>query len=430
MRTLVLFGASGDLAKDKLFPALYENFKEGFPCKYIGYGRADISNEDFRKRVRNSVGKRDEDFLSRFTYIQGSYDREGFEQLEGLLDPSKTIFYLAIPNRLDIVKELISGLNNNSLISKGTQLVIEKPFGEDHKSAKELKDFFKKHLGEEKIYPIDHYLAKDLIRNLITLRFANPIFENLWNNKFIKKIEIDIKEKDGIKDRGQYYDKSGAIKDMIQNHGLQLLSLITFDQPTSFNPKDFHKSKERALKATRIYQNNFNENIEIGQYKKYKKEKYIDPNSRTETFVSIKFEVYNKRWAGVPITITSGRKLDKKRTSIKIYFKTLENCLWADKCDVVTQNILTINIYPENSITLSINTEFKPNLELPKTKSLELDFPKENFLNLAYSNALKDIYNREKAYTPSFKEILHSWQIIDSIEDWLNGKREKLLKVY
>jgi glucose-6-phosphate 1-dehydrogenase len=262
------------------------------------------------------------------------------------------------------------------------------------------------------------------------LRFANPVFENLWNNQFIEKIDINIKEKNGIKGRGEYYDKTGAIRDIIQNHGLQLLSLVTFNQPKSFKSEDFHKEKENILKDLRIYQNDFRNNINIGQYKTYMKEEYIAKNSKTETYSSIRFEVNNKRWKRVPITITTGKKLDEKLTSVKIYFKPLDNCLWEDQCKLVTKNILTINIYPENSIKLSINTEFNPSLSLPKTKNLRLNFPKENLLDLAYSNALKDIYNREKSYTPSFKEILYSWEVIDKIERWLDGNREKILKLY
>lgn len=430
MKTLVLFGASGDLAKKKIFPAIYENYKNGIECKYIGYGRTKLSSKEFRERVGNSIGEEDRRFLSDFSYIQGSYTKKDLGRLKKEINSSQTIFYLAIPNRLTIVKDLIKGIKDNNLISKETQIIIEKPFGEDYETAQKLKSFLNKNVGEEKIHPIDHYLAKDLIRNLITLRFANPVFENLWNNQFIKKIDIDIKENDGIKGRGEYYDNTGAIKDIIQNHGLQLLSLVTFNQPKSFKSKDFHKEKEKILKDTRIYNNDFKANIKIGQYNGYLEEKHVDRNSTTETFASITFEVKNKRWENVPITITTGKKLEKKSTSVKIYFKTLNNCLWENRCDIVTRNILTINIYPENSIKLSINTEFNPNSNLPKTKDLKLDFPKENLLNLAYSNALKDIYNREKSYTPSFKEILYSWKLIDEIENWLGDKRDKLLKIY
>jgi glucose-6-phosphate 1-dehydrogenase len=430
MKNLILFGASGDLAKEKLFPALYENFKKGFTCRYIGYGRTSMSNIAFKKRVKESIGNNDKEFLSYFSYITGDYSQNDLSKLTDIGDPSNTIYYLAIPNRLDIVKNLVLGLKENELITKGSQIVIEKPFGEDYKSAKNLIDFLKKEIGEERIYPIDHYLAKDLVRNLITLRFANPIFENLWDRKYIEKIDIDIKEKDGIKKRGSYYDTTGAIKDMIQNHGLQLLSLITFNQPKSFNFIDFHQEKEEILKNIILFNNDFDHNIEIGQYKGYKKEKYVDQKSNIETFAKIKIGVNNKRWKGVPITITTGKKLNKKETSIKIYFKPFNNCLWGDKCDLVTRNILTINIFPKNDIRLSLNTEFKPNIELPKTKDLIIDLSRDNNLSLPYSNALEDIYNRDKSYIPSFNEILESWSFIDEIEDWLNDKRDKLLRYY
>ena len=430
MKTLVLFGASGDLAREKLFPALYENYKQGFECKYIGYGRTKISNDSFKERITKSIGVSDKDFLSNFSYLEGNYSKEDLSKLKKFINPSETIYYLAIPNRLNIVKDLVLGLKDNALIEDGSQIVIEKPFGENLKSATSLVDFLKEEVGEEKTYPIDHYLAKDLVRNLITLRFANPIFENLWNNKYIEHIDIDIKEKDGIKNRGNYYDQAGAIKDMVQNHGLQLLSLITFDQPRSFEFTDFHKEKESILKNVRVFNNDFDNSIEIGQYKGYKDEDFISKDSNTETFVKINIEINNDRWKDVPISITTGKKLDSKETSIKIHFKPFDNCLWGENCDLVTRNILTINIYPKNDIKISINTEFKPNIKLPKTKELLFDLSKDKDLNLPYSNALQDIYNKDKSYIPSFNEILLSWTFIDQIEDWLEDKRSKILKYY
>jgi glucose-6-phosphate 1-dehydrogenase len=430
MKYFVLLGASGDLAKTKLFPALFENYKEDLKYKYIGYGRTQLFNTDFRKSVKDSIGENAKEFLSNFSYIQGEYKANDLAKLKNEIDPKETTFYLAIPNRFNIVNKLIEGLKENELIQNGTTLVLEKPFGEDYNSAKQLTDFLKREIGEEKIYPIDHYLAKNLVRNLITLRFANPVFENLWSNKYIKKIDIDIKENEGIKNRGEYYDKTGAIKDMIQNHGLQLLSLITFNQPKSFKSEDFHKEKEDVLSNLKVFNDKFDENIKIGQYKEYLRGEYINEESKTETYASINFEVNNERWKGVPIKLTTGKKLDEKRTEVKIYFTTFEDCLWQGKCETVTENILTINIFPENNIKLSVNTEFKPDLQLPKTKELRFDFSRDELLDLAYSNALRDIYNKEKSYTPSFNEILLSWSIVDEIEEWLDKRRDNILEYY
>ena len=430
MNTLILFGASGDLAKEKLFPALYENYKTGYDCTYVGFGRTAISDSEFKDTIKKSIKEKNTDFLSRFSYIQGTYNKKGLRNLVGKVNPNKSIYYLAIPNRYEIVIDLIEGLKENNLISESSQIVLEKPFGNDYKSAKKLISFLKDNVGEEKVYPIDHYLAKDLVRNLITLRFANPVFENLWNNQYIKKIDIDIKEKDGIKNRGEYYDSTGAIKDMIQNHGLQLLSLITFNQPKSFDSNDFHKEKEDVLNHAKIFNSEYKDSVRIGQYKGYKDEEHVNPKSNTETYTSITFEIDNERWKGVPIKITTGKKLEEKITSIKIYFTTFPDCLWQGNCDIVTQNILTINIYPENNIKLTVNTEFKPNIELPKTKELRFDFKKEDMLDLAYANALKDIYNKEKSYTPSFEEILLSWKLVDEIENWLSNIRQDLIKYY
>ena len=184
------------------------------------------------------------------------------------------------------------------------------------------------------------------------------------------------------------------------------------------------------LKNIRIFNNDFDNSIEIGQYKGYRKENLVSKESKTETFVKIQVEVNNDRWRGIPISITTGKKLDSKETAIKIYFKPFDNCLWDEECDLVTRNILTINIFPKNDIRISINTEFKPNIKLPKTKDLIIDLSKDKDLNLPYSNALQDIYNKDKSYIPSFNEIIESWRFIDQVENWLEDKRNKVLKYY
>lgn len=429
MKNFVLFGASGDLARKKIYPAIFQNYKDGFRCKYVGYGRTSISDIDFRKIVSESTKTDDINFLSQFSYIQGSYDREGLEKLRDLVD-QENIFYLSIPNRLEIVEEIVYGLKSNELLNKKSQIVIEKPFGQDYQSAKELINILHTDIEEANIFPIDHYLAKDLVRNLITLRFANPIFENIWNNKNIEKIDINIFEKDGIGSRGQYYDNTGAIKDMIQNHGLQLLALVTMNQPSSFKSEYFHKEKELILNDLRILDNDFNPNIKIGQYEGYLNEEYVSKDSKTETYASIRFEVNSDRWNGVPINITTGKRLEKKHTEIKIYFRSLDDCLWKDHCNTVTRNILTINIFPENNIRLSINTEFNPDVNLPDKKELVFGFDHTDSIDLPYSNALKDIYSNEKSYTPSFEEILLSWKLIDRIEDWIDNNRDNILEIY
>lgn len=430
MRDFVIFGASGDLAKKKLYPALWKNYQQGCKCNYFGYGRTNLSNDQFRKVVANSVPQADKEFISRFKYISGTYDQDGVEALKTNFKPETAIFYLALPTRLEIIKKLITGLDKNDLIGDKSLVVLEKPFGEDYPSAKKLIDFLDKSLGARRTYLIDHYLAKDLVRNLITLRFANPVFENLWSNDFIDKIEIKAKESLGIGDRAEYYEKTGAIKDMVQNHVLQVLSLVTMDQPKSLKASSFHQEKIKVLKNLVMFNNKFEDNLEIGQYKGYLQEDGVPKNSLTETFVAMDLEVNNSRWQGVEIEIKTGKKLGKKETEVVIYFKSYRTCLWPDKCFQLTRNKLIINLFPRGDIRLQVNTEVNPVERLPKAKDLTFDFSKNENINMPYANALKDIYEGDRLYSPCFKEVILSWKFIDSIEDWLENKRKSLLKKY
>jgi glucose-6-phosphate 1-dehydrogenase len=339
------------------------------------------------------------------------------------------VYYPSLPNRLEIVKNLTNGLKENNLIRPSSLFVIEKPLGNDYTSAKKLISFLEKNIEKQNIFLIDHYLSKELVRNLISIRFSNPIFGYLWNKKYIEKIEIEISEDIGIGKRGQYYDNSGAIRDMIQSHGLQLLALVTINQPDVFQTESFRLEKEKILKNVKILNGNLKENIKIGQYKGYREEEFVNENSLTETYASINFEINTERWRGVPINISTGKKLKEKKTEIRIYFKSLENCIWQNYCKVVTSNVLVLNIYPKNDIVLGINGGFNPK-ELPERKNLIFSFEKNGLAKFPYSNALKDVYKGEKIYTPSTREVLYSWKVIDDIEKRLENIREDILKTY
>ncbi len=430
MNNFVIFGASGDLAKVKLFPALWEIYQKGYKCNYFGYGRTNLSNQDLRTIVKDSVGKAANDFISRFEYVSGNYDPFGLENLKTVLPKGRTIYYLSLPTRFEIIKNLITGLILNGLFDRDFQIVIEKPFGTDFSSAKKLMQFLKDEVGEEHLLLVDHYLAKDLVRDLVSLRFANPIFENLWNNNFVQKIEIVTSETVGIGDRGDYYDNSGAIRDMIQNHMLQMLSLVTMDKPRSLKASEIRKKKKLVLEALGMFNSRFIDNISIGQYRNYRKEKNVSSDSATETYAEIKVEVNNERWKGVPIFLKTGKKLAEKKTQVIIYFKGFESCLWEGNCPVITQNKLEINIYPENDIRLFVNSDVLSPKNLPKQIPLRFGFEDDQPLPLPYANTLVDIYNDDKSYTASIDEILLSWKFVDRVEKWLDGKRTKLLRIY
>jgi glucose-6-phosphate 1-dehydrogenase len=429
-KDFVLFGASGDLARKKLYPALYQNYLSGLRCRYIGYGRTQISDDQFRDIVSESTSSSDLDFLSRFSYVSGGYNRNGLKSLVSKVDPDRAVYYLAIPNKYEIVSSLLTGLISTHLFSQKSFVVFEKPFGEDYESAEKLIEVIEKQLGENKVFLIDHYLAKDLVRNLISVRFANPMIESLWSNKFIKEINISIEEEIGIEKRGEYYDSTGAIRDMIQNHGLQLLSLVTMDIPKTFGFSDFHGSKEKIVENVRFFNGEMKNHIEIGQYDGYRGESGVDKKSLTETYSSLLLEVASDRWNGVPIRITTGKKLRKKYSAIEVVFKENEDCIWKDYCDSVDPNSLMFEVYPKNEVRMKLNVGFDPKNDIPKSESLVMDFSKSGVSNLPYVNAIRDVYNNEKSYSPSFREVLLSWKFADGVLSYVDKNRERLLKIY
>lgn len=427
----VIFGASGDLAKRMIYPALHGLFKTGVKCQYIGYGRTDYSDEAFRKLVKAAVPEAEDSFINEFSYVAGEYNSSGMEKLKGLLAGKSVTYYLSIPTKYSLISEILDGFVKNDLIVENARIVLEKPFGSDYLSAQKLSKLVENKIGLDKIHLVDHYLAKDLVRDLITLRFANPVFENLWNNKFIESIEIDAIESVGVNNRGEFYDKTGAIRDMIQNHGLQLLALTTMNQPASFSFSEFVKEKVSVLNNLKVFGERSSENIMIGQYKGYLEETHVDPNSLTETFASIVFGVDNDRWHGVPIKITTGKKLSEKRTSITVTFRPELKCIWGEKCSELERNKLVINIYPDNEIRFGVNSEFNPGKNFPTPLDLVFSFSDNvEIMKSPYENALLDIHNQEKMYTPSFEEILSSWKIIDRLIDEIGDNREKMLSKY
>jgi len=231
MKNFVIFGASGDLAKNYLFPALKNLQASGHQFNCYGFARSNLDQS-----VINNFG------LTNFTYISGQYDLTGLSQLSSYIT-SDTIYYFALPTEINLIKNIITILSSLSLISSKTKLVIEKPFGSNYSTAKKLMDFFDQKNLTQSVFLVDHYLTKNLVKNIISLRFANPIFSHLWNKKYIKEINITATETQGINNRGNYYDQTGAIRDMVQNHLLQLLALITMDSPLSFNYSDFVAKK-------------------------------------------------------------------------------------------------------------------------------------------------------------------------------------------
>jgi glucose-6-phosphate 1-dehydrogenase len=414
MTNFVIFGASGDLAKNYLYPSLFHLWQRGTVFNYFGFGRSPLSDADLQAIIEQST--KSADFSKLHRYVSGGYDVNGLKALSQVIGPTEsTIFYLSLPIRPDILKPLLDGLIQNHLINKDSRIVIEKPFGTDYHSAKVLMDLLTDTVGSDIVFLVDHYLTKELVRNLITLRFANPIFDHLWDCRYIKEINITVIEEKGIDDRGQYYDQTGTIRDMIQNHCLQLLALATMDRPNSLEYSDFTAQKIAVLKNLRLF-GPWKNNVKIGQYEGYLKEKDVAPTSTTETMAHIKFRLDVPKWRGVPLNITNGKKLGQKLTEINIVFHQDVDNLWGEDHTSFTPNQLTINLHPDNDIILTINSTFNPHKALPKPINLRLGPLDPTSVAVSpYENVISDIVDNNRLNSPSFEEILVQWRIVDKI---------------
>ncbi|ABR49596.1 glucose-6-phosphate 1-dehydrogenase [Alkaliphilus metalliredigens QYMF] len=428
----VIFGATGNLTYKKLLPALYRLMDQNLissATKIICIGRKNFTTKSYiedaltqvKEEINWSVFKK-----SLFYYQMDIESMPDYIALKTFIENNcqmytdNSIFYLATaPGLFPIIAR---GISEGNLVSKEDlkgRVVFEKPFGEDLDSAKKYNQMVRDYFDENQIYRIDHYLGKEMIQNILVVRFSNKIFEDIWNNKGIKSVTILAKETGGVMNRGGYYDGSGALKDMVQNHLMQMLSLIAMEPPEDFDTDDIRQRKVQVIQKLKA---NFNaENLLVGQYKGYKKEKGVDPDSKTETFVFLKAEIDTERWKGVPFYILTGKQLDEKKSEIIIEF--LENSHSHKKWpkDSIQSNRLIIRVDPEDGITFQINTKI-PGLS-SDVKPVVLDYCHgcQAIGNLpeAYEKLLLDIVLGDTTLFPRWDEIEHSWQFIDQVKAYL-----------
>ena len=428
---IVLFGASGDLTLKKLMPALYGLFINNYlPNSFyiIGCARSEFNDDSFRDRVRASLenislrmeGKIDE-FLERLYYRQISYDDpSSYETLAGRMEfldkensiPANRLFYLAVPPNL--YNDISNMLGSSGLsVEKGeknnwTRIVVEKPFGTDLETAKVLDGSLKKSFKEDQIYRIDHYLAKETVQNILFFRFANTIFEPLWNSQYIEYVEILAAEKIGIEKRAGYYENAGIIRDMFQNHMMQLLSLIAKEPPYKFTSEVIRDEKAKLFNSLRPFDvNDKNNELVLAQYKEgvidgekvcsYRDEQGVDPSSLTPTYASFKMFVDNHRWTGVPFYMRAGKRLDQKMTRIIVQFKDLKHSIFNNViCSDLNANRLTFYIQPIEKISLSFETKKPGSSFCVSTQNMEF-VPDGNGQHLeAYEKVILDCLNGEQ----------------------------------
>jgi len=381
---LVIFGALGDLSRRKLVPALYNLWADGaLPSQIgiVGYGRKEMTADELRAGLRestNQFSRRPLDdrtwnaFAASFEFVQGTFeDPNGYTRLKEALEAvdrargtgGNRLFYLATPP--DSFPVILKNLHEGGLIQRASpskkaaafcRVIIEKPFGHDLSSAEALNQLVSEYLDESQTFRIDHYLGKETVQNILVFRFANSIFEPLWNRKFVDHVQIIASESIGIERRGQFYDATGVLRDVVQNHLLQVLALSALEPPTSFAADDVRDEKVQVLRALRpIVGEDVRKDVVRAQYRGYTQEEGVARDSRTPTYVAMKVMIDNWRWQGVPFYLRAGKRLAVRRTDVCIHFQPVPLCLFGQEnsCQVVEPSVLTLRIQPEEGISLS-----------------------------------------------------------------------------
>ncbi len=448
---LVIIGASGDLTSRKLIPALYNLFRKGgLPARFqvVGCGRTALTDDEFRAKMEGPLSKegrdlsRWEEFKNRLHYRAIKYDsvdsyRELAAQLRKLDKKSKTegnrIFYLALPMFLYGTTAQLLGESGLAAEHEGgngwTRIVVEKPYGSDRASAAQLDEIVHQSFSESQIYRIDHYLAKETVQNILIFRFANAIFEPMWNRNYIEHVDIIASETLGVEKRAGYYEESGVLRDMFQNHMLQLLALTAMEPPTSFESDAVHNEKVKVFQSLRPFPtHNLFENLVLGQYrpgtvdgesvKGYRAEEGVNSKSLVPTYAMMQVYLDNWRWQGVPFFLTSGKRLGAKLTEIVIKFKEIPVSMFRDVLGkYITANVLTMGIQPREHITLSFQTKSPGAETCLRTVKMDFDF-EEGYAGpklQAYEKAILDCMHGDQMLFWRQDGIDLAWAFIEPV---------------
>jgi glucose-6-phosphate 1-dehydrogenase len=447
---LVLFGVTGDLSRKKVMPAIYDLANRGLlppGFSLVGYARRDWANQDFAAIVHDSVKTyartefREEvwkQLAEGFRFVPGDFDDDvAFANLARTLDELDVVrgtggnhaFYLAIPPAF--FGAVVDQLKEHDMVDKSPnawrRVVIEKPFGHDLQSAKELQATLSEAFPSESIFRIDHYLGKETVQNILAMRFANEMFEPLWNSNYVDHVQITMAEDIGIGGRAGYYDGIGAARDVIQNHLLQLMALIAMEEPTSFDAQSLRMEKQKVLSSV-VIPARLDLHTARAQYTEgwaggqkvlgYKQEQDIPQSSTTETFAAIKLDIETRRWAGVPFYLRHGKRLGRRVTEVAVVFKRAPHLPFTEtSTEELTQNALVIRVQPDEGITMRFGSKV-PGSAM-EIRDVNMDFAYGGSFTEsspeAYERLILDVLLGDPPLFPQHEEVELSWKILDPV---------------
>nr|AFK42993.1 unknown [Lotus japonicus] len=435
--SIIVLGASGDLAKKKTFPALFNLYRQGFlPADEIcifGYARTKISDDELRNRLHGFLVKEKDaspeqlqdvsKFLHLIKYVSGSYDSENdFHLLDKKISEhesstnsaegsSRRLFYLALPPSIypSVCKMIKTCCMNKSDLGGWTRVVVEKPFGKDLESAEQLSTQIGELFEEPQIYRIDHYLGKELVQNMLVLRFANRLFLPLWNRDNIANVQIVSKEDFGTEGRGGYFDQYGIIRDIIQNHLLQIFCLVAMEKPVSLNPEHIRDEKVKVLQSVLPLKD---DDVVLGQYEGYRDDSTVPDHSNTPTFATVILRVHNERWEGVPFILKAGKALNSRKADIRVQFKDVPGDIF--KCKKQGRNEFVIRLQPSEAMYMKLTVK-QPGLEMSTVQS-ELDLSyRQRYQGVtipeAYERLILDTIKGDQQHFVRRDELKASWEI-------------------
>ena len=437
--SIIIFGASGDLTQRKLIPSFFNLFrkrKSPRDFQIIGFGGTAFSDEEFRTHLRQGMDqfasyKSSEEewalFAPRLHYLQGGYtEKASFEALTRLLpemegEGANRLYYLAVPPSL--FPAIVTNLNENGQLQEDggwRRVVVEKPFGTDLASARELNAAIHRVLREDQVYRIDHYLGKETVQNILFTRFANTIFEPIWNRNYIDSVQITVSEEVGVGHRGGYYDGVGVLRDMFQNHLLQLVTLVAMEPPASFNADELRNEKVKVLSAVQpVAGEAVARNTIRAQYQGYCEEADVKPDSITPTYAALRLFINNWRWQGVPFYLRSGKNLAEKQTQIIIRFKEPPLAMFPlPPGQGMKSNMLVLYLQPNEGVHLRFEAKAPDTVAETRSVDMEFDYDEAfgpSAIPEAYERLLLDALQGDASLFTRGDEVETAWSLIDPI---------------